>query len=118
MRWLLACALALCLAAPGLAAERLDLTVPFQLPPAPAPPAVAWWRVSHIHFGWDESRIYVGLVGSGGQRMECMVADSEAATLMRNLATADLRANSLHRRALAYVSNMCVQAGTVSGSPD
>ena len=119
MRWLLACALALCLATPGLAAERLDLTAPLT-PSAPAtPPSIDWWRVAGLHFLWDEARIVAEIIGSNGERRECKVEGPAALTLMIALNKANLTSNSLHRRTLNHFASAgCLTAGTVSGSPD
>ena len=106
--------LALLLCAPSAqAAERLDLTV------AITTPSVTHWTPDELHLGWQQQTIRVLFLGPAGEKKTCVWTGSTATTLMTALNKANLTNNSLHKRLLNQaVTDGCLTAGTVTGSPD
>jgi len=97
-------------------AEQHDLTTPI-----PAVGGTSFWRVQHItlHYDGDDSYIKIGLVGENSERKSVGYTGDEAAVLIRQLNTANLSVNSLHKRVMGKITtDGLIGAGSVSGTPD
>ena len=103
----------LLLAGPAVAAERLDLTTPVTTPSGTS------WKPDELHLHRQEQVIRAVFLGPAGERKACVWTGAAATTLMTTLNKANLTANTLDKRMLNQaVTDGCLTAGTVSGSPD
>ena len=106
-------ALAVVFTMPAFGAERLDLTSPVTTP------TVTSWTPDELHLGWQQQFIRVLFLGPAGEKKTCVWSGSAATTLMVALNKANLTSNSLHKRIINQaVTDGCLTAGTVAGSPD
>lgn len=92
--------------------EQITLAVPV---PAPSRTGLTLKRLSLEPI---EQRVYIELAGNDGQVLAHHYEGAEAAALLRALNTANLTANSLHKRLFAKLIADGVIAGSITGSPN
>ena len=82
--------------------------------------ATARWRVEVLLLDRSAPRVSVTFMEpTTGERQICVVEGAGATTLISNLNTANLTANSLQKRALSWAQGTgCLAAGSIAGTPD
>ena len=81
------------------------------------PPAKTHYRIVRLTLDWEAACIDIVLKDNTGGTQTHTYSGAEATTLMRGLNTANLTANSLHKRTLTRLIADGKLAGTVSGTP-
>ena len=97
-------------------AEQHDLTTPIA-----ATGGTSFWKVRLLTMFYDgeESYIKVGLVGENGMAKSVGYEGAEAETLIKQLNTIDLSAQSLQSRIMQKLAtDDLIGDGTQSGTPD
>lgn len=75
-------------------------------------------EIEQLILNWAGEKITVTVRETGRESRSIVVEGVDAVTAMRQLNTADLSANSLHRRVLTFLINRGELDGTISGTPD
>ena len=91
--------------------ERIDLTAADQVQPG-----TTFYQPTALLLDWENKRIKVMLKGEHGEYKS--VVYENALVLLKALNTANLSANSLHKRLLDKLIADGHVSGTVSGTPD
>lgn len=96
----------------------------FDLDSAIVQTSIASYSIDRIDLNWTDGFIRFWISDNNGEVTKVMIVDGDDSTatasdLMRTLNKADLTTNSLHKRALNWLSNNgYINSGTVSGTPD
>lgn len=98
------------LAAPSLAGERINLTVPDQ-----ARPGTSTYTLKELNFDWVQEQVVVVLRGTNG--VEKTIVYREAEAMIRQLNKANLTVKSLQRRVMEKLIADGHLIGTISGVP-
>ena len=92
--------------------EQLNLTTPITTP------NLTNYRVQRLDLDWGNAVIHIDVVSNTEKHFGHEYRGAIATTLMRALNTANLTAESLHRRVLKRLISDGVLPGAVSGTPD
>lgn len=92
--------------------EALTRTLP------PVPEGREDYRVTRVELDWERPRVAVVLHSQTGTRIGHQYEGPVARDLLRALNTANLSAQSLHRRVLQRLVQDGIVTGAITGAPD